>query len=186
MQNTYYNLAVTTPPQNDEYQILSFGAALRYYRKRAGYTQEQLASILNLSQGVLSKWEGQAEAPRDTFALAQMAEIFGVPIDDLESGRVPKQTAYAVTARPGQETVAEMLRRLAPSPEFAREVERFMRLSLADMRRMNEIVDRIIQLEEGPPDEGESEGSDPEDVRARKAKLNNPKELHGEPQTATG
>lgn len=54
-------------------------------RKAAGMTQGALAKELNYSDKSVSKWE-RAEGMPDAFVLYQMAELFGVSVEELISG----------------------------------------------------------------------------------------------------
>ena len=56
-------------------------------RKKKGITQEQLATALNISAQVVSKWETGASQP-DTQTLPLISDFFGVSIDYLFYGRV--------------------------------------------------------------------------------------------------
>lgn len=60
----------------------TIAANIFYYRNTAGYTQAKLAAILNYSDKSISKWENADGLP-DVFVLAQMAELFGITVDDL-------------------------------------------------------------------------------------------------------
>lgn len=51
------------------------------YRKKAGLTQQQLADKLNYSDKAVSKWE-RAEAIPDVLVLKQLADIYGIKVDD--------------------------------------------------------------------------------------------------------
>lgn len=53
-------------------------------RKKAGLTQQQLAEKLSYSDKAVSKWE-RAEAIPDVLVLKQIADIYGIKIDDLIS-----------------------------------------------------------------------------------------------------
>lgn len=54
------------------------------YRKALEYTQAELAEKLNYSDKTLSKWE-RAESIPDVITLKQLADLFGVKVDDLLS-----------------------------------------------------------------------------------------------------
>lgn len=58
------------------------GKNIRRLRKERGYSQEQLARKLNVTQGVVSHWEIGSHLP-GTAQMIQMAQIFGVPLDSL-------------------------------------------------------------------------------------------------------
>lgn len=74
------------------------GKNIRYLRKRAGYSQEQVARKLDVTQGTVSQWENGLTEP-DTRTLAQLAQMFSVPLDyflseephrDLDSIRITR------------------------------------------------------------------------------------------------
>lgn len=52
------------------------------YRKKSGYSQEDLASKIGVSRQAVSKWE-RSEASPDTDNLMLLADIYGVTIDQL-------------------------------------------------------------------------------------------------------
>ena len=60
------------------------GDNIRYLRKQAGYSQQQLAWKLDIKQASVSNWESGKTAP-DTKYLSKLAEIFNVPMDYLFS-----------------------------------------------------------------------------------------------------
>ena len=55
------------------------------YRKKFGYSQEQLAEKLGLSRQAVSKWE-RAEASPDTDNLIELARLYGISLDELVLG----------------------------------------------------------------------------------------------------
>ncbi len=55
------------------------------YRRKNGYSQEELAEKLGVSRQAVSKWE-RAEASPDTDNLIALAELYGVTIDELING----------------------------------------------------------------------------------------------------
>ena len=52
------------------------------FRKRAGLTQAELAEKINYSDKSVSKWESGNAVP-DIYILVQLAEIYGVTVNDL-------------------------------------------------------------------------------------------------------
>lgn len=58
------------------------GANIATYRKRSGLTQAGLAEKLNYTDKAVSKWERGDSVP-DVLTLAQLAEQFGVTVNDL-------------------------------------------------------------------------------------------------------
>ena len=53
-------------------------------RKKAGLTQQQLAEKINYSDKAISKWE-RAEGVPDVLVLKQIADIYGIKVDDIIS-----------------------------------------------------------------------------------------------------
>ena len=58
------------------------GENLAKYRKKAGYSQEELADKLGVSRQAVSKWE-RGEASPDTENLIALSRLYGVTLDDL-------------------------------------------------------------------------------------------------------
>lgn len=59
-----------------------FGEKLKQLRMNNGYSQEQLADLLNVSRQAITKWENQKGMP-DISNLKAIAELFDVTIDSL-------------------------------------------------------------------------------------------------------
>ena len=55
---------------------------LKRMRLSKNYTQEQAASLLNISPKSLSRWECGSSMP-DIMMLPELAKLYGVTIDDL-------------------------------------------------------------------------------------------------------
>lgn len=72
------------------------------YRKRAGYSQEELADKLGISRQAVSKWE-RVEASPDTDNLIALANLYGVSLDELINGK--KDPDPKVNDQPKSETV---------------------------------------------------------------------------------
>lgn len=73
--------------ENDIKQTLSEN--LIFYRKENKLTQIQLAEKLNYSDKAISKWE-RGESVPDLFILVNIAEIYGITVNDLISERKVK------------------------------------------------------------------------------------------------
>ena len=69
------------------------GANIAAYRKQAGLTQAGLADKLNYSDKAVSKWE-RGESVPDVITLAQLAQQFGIRVDDLlaDPNALPEET----------------------------------------------------------------------------------------------
>lgn len=59
------------------------------YRKQSGLTQAELAAKLNYSDKSISKWE-RGDGTPDIFVLKDLADIYGVTVNDLISEEKPK------------------------------------------------------------------------------------------------
>jgi transcriptional regulator with XRE-family HTH domain len=88
MQNQGYNFRhrsqwnnQTMPKQNIE-QLTDFGRRLADLRKKAGYTQVELANDLGVTQRMISYYEGHSEYPPSNL-LPVMAKVLGVSADEL-------------------------------------------------------------------------------------------------------
>ena len=58
------------------------------YRKEKGFTQQELAEILNYSDKSISKWE-RGEGVPDIYILKQIAELYGVTVNDIIEMETP-------------------------------------------------------------------------------------------------
>ncbi len=63
---------------------MSTGEKIKQIRKRMGFSQEQLAEILNVSRQAITKWENDTGLP-DVDNLQRIARTFGVSVDYLLS-----------------------------------------------------------------------------------------------------
>ena len=67
---------------NDESLKSQIGKNIVFYRKRERLTQAGLAEKLHYSDKAVSKWE-RGESIPDVLILMQLAELFGITVDDL-------------------------------------------------------------------------------------------------------
>lgn len=73
------------------------GRNIKRLRKQAGYSQEQLAKTLGVTQGAVSQWEKDRTIP-DTPFILQMAKIFGVSLDEF-TNETPFRELDAINIR---------------------------------------------------------------------------------------
>ena len=73
-----------------QFDFSNLGENIARLRHDMGMTQESLAYQLGVTSAAVSKWERQLSCP-DISLLPQMAEIFGVTIDDLFVSPTPIQ-----------------------------------------------------------------------------------------------
>lgn len=64
---------------------------IAYYRKEIGLTQSELSEKINYSDKSVSKWE-RAEGIPDVLVLTELADLFGVTLNDLVSTERKKNT----------------------------------------------------------------------------------------------
>lgn len=88
---------------------MTFGEKLQALRKARGWSQEELATQINVSRQALSKWESGASVP-DTENVVALSRLFGVSTDYLllENGETTAQTAP--TAAPSAESKWPIMR----------------------------------------------------------------------------
>ncbi|MBO7150812.1 MAG: helix-turn-helix transcriptional regulator, partial [Clostridia bacterium] len=82
----------------------SLAENIAYYRRQAGMTQTELSEKINYSDKSVSKWE-RAEGVPDVYVLVQLAEIFGVTVNDL----LAKQHRRAKRTPAEQKTLLALL-----------------------------------------------------------------------------
>lgn len=97
---------------DDEKLKLQIGANIAAYRKRASLTQAGLAERLNYSDKAVSKWE-RGESVPDVLTLVQLAEQFGVTVNDLleDPNALPENTSPMERAM--EQVVEKTLKRKA-------------------------------------------------------------------------
>ncbi len=82
---------------SDERLKAILGANIVSYRKRQRLTQAGLAEKLNYSDKAVSKWE-RGESMPDVLTLVQLAELFGITVNDLlaDPDALPKHNSVVV------------------------------------------------------------------------------------------
>ena len=74
---------------------MAIGKNIAELRKSSGMTQEQLAETLGVSAQSISKWENEVTMP-DIMLLPVIAGCFDITVDELYSGRKPKEKRKAI------------------------------------------------------------------------------------------
>lgn len=69
-------------PKQAVERLAGVGARLAELRKRAGYTQQELAEAVQTTQRMISYYETQAEPP-PSMLLPELARVLGVSVDQL-------------------------------------------------------------------------------------------------------
>ena len=75
---------------------------LYQYRKSMGLSQEDLAEKIGVSRQAVSKWE-RAEASPDTDNLIELANVYGLTLDELLKGKEETPSTEPEQASPAQE-----------------------------------------------------------------------------------
>lgn len=75
------------------------GKLIAELRKQKGFTQQQLADQLNLSNKTISKWESGVGSP-DVANLPVLADALGVTVDELLRGEVALRTEAETSDSP--------------------------------------------------------------------------------------
>jgi len=70
------------------------GENIKALRKQKGYSQETLASQLNVVRQTISKWEKGQSVP-DAYMLEQIAELFEVPVSTLLGNAVAENDSFS-------------------------------------------------------------------------------------------
>ena len=68
---------------------MEFNNKLYELRKQKGFSQEELASRLNVSRQTVSKWEVGDSTP-DMEKLVAISDLFGISLDELILGKKPE------------------------------------------------------------------------------------------------
>ena len=69
---------------------MTFGEKLKVLRKENGYSQEELAGLLDVSRQAVSKWESNRGTP-EIDKLVQISNMFGVTLDYLLKDESPDE-----------------------------------------------------------------------------------------------
>ncbi len=75
--------------------IMEFNNKLYELRKQKGFSQEELASRLNVSRQTVSKWEVGESTP-DMEKLVAISALFEISLDELVLDKVPEQPCQPV------------------------------------------------------------------------------------------
>lgn len=62
---------------------MTFGEALRRYRKKRGWTQTQLAHILEVSDSIVSEWERNEKVPQQRLILKKLRTTLSEEIPEV-------------------------------------------------------------------------------------------------------
>ena len=94
------------------------GKLIAELRKQKGFTQQQLADQLNLSNKTISKWESGAGSP-DVANLPVLADALGVTVDELLRGEL---TLHIEVETSDSSKPVEAKRKLTPAQKKERAI----------------------------------------------------------------
>lgn len=112
------------PKQNID-DLTDFGRRLVMLRKVAGYTQVELAKELEVSQRMVSYYEGHSEYPPASL-LPRLAEVLGVSADELLGIKPLKKTKK-------------------PDTRLQRRVQQIEKLPIKERRQLSLVIDTFLK-----------------------------------------
>ncbi len=112
------------PKQNIE-QLTDFGRRLANLRKKAGYTQVELANDLGVTQRMISYYEGHSEYPPSNL-LPVMAKVLGVSADELLGIKPLKKNRL-------------------PDSRLLRRLQQIEKLDAATKRQVMQVIDTFLE-----------------------------------------
>ena len=89
---------------------MTLGKRISELRNERKYSQEYLAECMNVSRQAVSKWENDVSSP-DTNNLIQLAELFGVSVEYLATGKEDETLQPVVIVREDYSTLIRLLNR---------------------------------------------------------------------------
>jgi len=116
--------SITMPKQNID-DLTDFGRRLVMLRKVAGYTQVELAKELEVSQRMVSYYEGHSEYPPASL-LPRLAEVLGVSADELLGIKPLKKTKK-------------------PDTRLQRRVQQIEKLPIKERRQLSLVIDTFLK-----------------------------------------
>lgn len=90
---------------------ITIGKRIARLRKDKGLKQEALAEMLGVSGQAVSKWENGQTCP-DISLLPQLAQILGVTVDELLSGKQEKVSAVQILPEDQRKSIKDMMLRI--------------------------------------------------------------------------
>lgn len=90
---------------------MTIGKRIAILRREKELKQDELAEMLNVSPQAISKWENNQTCP-DISLLPRLAEIFGVTVDELLTGKKEMQPAVILVPEKYRKDIKDMLLRI--------------------------------------------------------------------------
>ena len=90
---------------------ISLGKRIGMLRRQKGLKQEDMAERLGVSPQAVSKWENDQTCP-DISLLPRLAELLGVSVDELLSGKREQQPVVQVLPQEQRKPIKDMMLRV--------------------------------------------------------------------------
>lgn len=90
---------------------MTLGKRIATLRKEKHLKQEELAEMLNVSPQAVSKWENEQTCP-DISLLPQLAQILGVSVDELLSGKQKIAPVVQIVPEEERKNITDMMLRI--------------------------------------------------------------------------
>lgn len=97
--------------KGDSHMELTLGKRIAMLRRQKELRQEDLAQMLEVSPQAVSKWENDQTCP-DISLLPRLAEILGVTVDELLSGKTEVQPAVKLEPVQQRKDIKDMILRI--------------------------------------------------------------------------
>lgn len=115
-------------PKRKNSQDQGFGARLSRLRKEAGYTQQELAREIGVSQRMIAYYEGETERPPTTL-LPELAKALGVTTDALLG-------------------VAALKKAAKPARRLQRRMQQTEKMNPREDRQVLQLIDAFIERDQ--------------------------------------
>ncbi|WP_053366492.1 phosphotransferase [Bacillus sp. FJAT-27245] len=100
---------------------MNIGEKLRIRRKKAGFTQEQVAEKINTTRQTLSNWEVGKNFP-DIDSIIKLSQIYQLSLDELLLGKIFFKGAMAVGKKLSETEVQNLIQTQVPFAKKVREL----------------------------------------------------------------
>lgn len=100
-------LTHSQPEEEKKSTVSGFGQTLRAFRKKKGFSQEELADIVKVSLKTVQRWETNARQPRID-EIRKLAQALNVTEQELLAGE-PKATEWILTVKIAEEFQEEVI-----------------------------------------------------------------------------
>lgn len=111
---------------------MTIGKRIALLRREKGWKQEKLAELLHISPQAVSKWENDQACP-DISLLPRLAELLGITVDELLSGKKELQPSIALVPEEKRKDIRDMVLRIVVDSADGDKVRVNLPLALAQV-----------------------------------------------------